>query len=230
MTEIEQLPQNVALVRPAGSTQALVQTMSDYQDLCVALLNESDWQEIKGRRFPKRSAWRKLAVAYGVSFTIVDRQLFWDDEGNLKAAEFVIRATAPNGRHADGWGACSVAERNAGRKATHDIPATAETRAKNRAAADLFGMGEVSAEEVDRNSMYISEDLQIKLRQRINVLKHEQRQILMGLWKDAKLPKLEYLTDEQLEQIHTYLDQVEQFDADAPGDSDTKEEIEEESF
>ena len=42
MTEIEQLPQNVALVRPAGSTQDLVQRMSDYLDLCVALLNESD--------------------------------------------------------------------------------------------------------------------------------------------------------------------------------------------
>jgi hypothetical protein len=30
----------------------------------------------------------------------------------------------------------------------HDIPATAFTRASNRAKADLFGMGEVSAEEV----------------------------------------------------------------------------------
>lgn len=32
---------------------------------------------------------------------------------------------------------------------SHDIPSTAMTRATNRAQADLFGMGEVSAEEVD---------------------------------------------------------------------------------
>jgi hypothetical protein len=36
----------------------------------------------------------------------------------------------------------------------HDIPATAFTRASNRAQADLFGMGEVSAEEVGRNGDY----------------------------------------------------------------------------
>jgi|TARA_R100000655_G_scaffold1922_4_gene7261 hypothetical protein len=212
MAEEIELPQNMALVRPTGSTKDLVSAMAEYQDLCVSLLNEADWQEIKGRRFAKRSAWRKLAVAYGVSFTIVDRQIFWDDNGNLKAAEFVIRATAPNGRHADGWGACSVEERNAGRKATHDIPATAETRAKNRAAADLFGMGEVSAEEIDRNAMYISDDQQLKLRERINVLPRNQRTIFRGLWKDANLPKLEYLNDDQLEQVHTFLDNVESFD------------------
>lgn len=34
-------------------------------------------------------------------------------------------------------------------KPEHDILATAETRAKNRAYADLFGMGEISAEEAD---------------------------------------------------------------------------------
>jgi hypothetical protein len=33
----------------------------------------------------------------------------------------------------------------------HDIPATAFTRASNRAKADLFGMGEVSAEEVSEH-------------------------------------------------------------------------------
>ena len=35
--------------------------------------------------------------------------------------------------------------------AAHDIPSTAMTRATNRAQADLFGMGEVSAEEVMDN-------------------------------------------------------------------------------
>lgn len=38
--------------------------------------------------------------------------------------------------------------RHAFSKPDHDVPATAHTRATNRACADLFGLGEVSAEEV----------------------------------------------------------------------------------
>jgi hypothetical protein len=210
--EIEIIQQNIALVRPQGTTGDIVQSMAEYQDLCVALLNDNDWQTIQGKRFPKRSAWRKLAVAYGVSFEIVDRSLFWDDDGNLKSAEFIVRATAPNGRFADGWGACAVSERNAGRKANHDIPATAETRAKNRAAADLFGMGEVSAEEVDRNSMYMNPGEQNKMRSRVNDLNEAQRALLTTQWKDQKLPKLEYLNEEQAETVNGLIDKLTMFD------------------
>ncbi len=39
--------------------------------------------------------------------------------------------------------------RHAFTKPDHDVPATAMTRATNRACSDLFGLGEVSAEEVD---------------------------------------------------------------------------------
>jgi hypothetical protein len=206
--EIEISEQNFALVRPQGTTGDIVQSMSEYQELCVKLLDDNDWQTIQGKRFPKRSAWRKLAVAYGVSFEIKDRTLFWEDDGNLKSAEFIVRATAPNGRFADGWGACAVSERNAGRKANHDIPATAETRAKNRAAADLFGMGEVSAEEVDRNSMYISADEQAKLVDRLNSLEHDQKIDLRHLWKEQQLPRREYLSAEQLEHVYHLIDEV----------------------
>ena len=227
--EIEIAPQNVALVRPQGTTGDIVQSMAEYQDLCVALLDDNDWQTIQGKRFPKRSAWRKLAVAYGVSFELKDRNLKWDDNGDLLSAEFVVRAVAPNGRYADGWGACSIKERNAGRKATHDIPATAETRAKNRAAADLFGMGEVSAEEIDRVAMYITEDQQDKLRQRINILDINKREVLTGLWKDAKLPKLEYLNDEQLEQVYVFVDNLESF-TEVDSELDVKVDQTEEAF
>jgi hypothetical protein len=215
-TELELSTTPSALVRASGSTNDLIEAMAEYQELCVKLLDDNDWQTIQKKRFPKRSAWRKLAVAYGVSFEIMDRTLFWDDEGALKAAEFIVRATAPNGRYADGWGACDVSERNAGRKATHDIPATAATRAKNRAAADLFGMGEVSAEEVDRNAMYASKDTTIKLRMRIDSLGHGDRETLLELWRDKKFPKLESLSDDQCETVHTWMDNIESSDTDSP--------------
>jgi len=186
-----------ALVQPSGSNSDIVGAMHDYQELCRALLNDGDFQTIQGKQFRKRSAWRKLAVAYGVSFEIVDRSLFWDDDGNLKSAEFIVRATAPNGRFADGWGACHVGERNAGRKAMHDIPATAETRAKNRAAADLFGMGEVSAEEIDRNAMTATRVTVTELANRISGLPTEHQDTLKETWRQKALPKMYDLNDDR---------------------------------
>jgi hypothetical protein len=68
-------------------------------------------------------------------------------------AEVWIRAVAPNGQFGDGDGYCSADEGRfrgwKGRqKLENDLRATATTRAKNRAIADLVGMGEVSAEEI----------------------------------------------------------------------------------
>lgn len=149
-----------ALVRPAADVADIAQAFTDYQELKQKLLTDDDYQRWRERgqerSFVKRSGWRKLAVAFGVSFeqrsqTIVRRDP--DDATSEPVyAEFVVRAIAPNGRYVDGWGACSLDEPRfekdgARKKLHHDLPSTAETRAKNRAAADLFGMGEVSAEE-----------------------------------------------------------------------------------
>jgi len=199
-----------ALVRPGASIPEIVALMDDYQSLCQALLHDSDWQTIQGKRFPKRSAWRKLAVAYGVSFQIIDREITRNEEGELIAADFVVRATAPNGRYADGWGAASVAEKGPkGRgvgKLYHDIPATAETRAKNRAAADLFGMGEVSAEEVDRRAMYAPDEELKALRSRLDGLDQFLADDLRDWWKEERLPAYPNLTHEQAASICDKID------------------------
>lgn len=163
-----------SLIRPAGSLEQIVTVFEEYQNLTKKLLTDADYQTIGSKRFPKRSAWRKLATAFGVSFEIVEHTITRDG-WNVKYAEFTVRAKAPNGRLAEGWGACDAYERCCGNPCTnnknyhkhcpaakgevcpggvhfshpnHDIPATAETRSKNRAASDLFGLGEVSAEEV----------------------------------------------------------------------------------
>ena len=199
-----------ALVRPGASIPEIVALMDDYQSLCQALLDNSDWQTIQGKRFPKRSAWRKLAVAYGVSFEIIDREITRNEEGELIAADFVVRATAPNGRYADGWGAASVAKKGPkGRgvgKLYHDIPATAETRAKNRAAADLFGMGEVSAEEVDRRAMYAPDEELKSLRSRLDGLDGFMADDLRAWWKAESLPVYPNLTHEQVASICDKID------------------------
>jgi hypothetical protein len=119
-----------------------------FHDLCVALLDDNDYQAIKGKRYKKKSAWRKLAAAFNVTDTVLNRNIDREsDSGHIWRAEVLVRATAPNGRSAEGLGVASMRERPFNNP-EHDIPATAHTRAKNRAFADLFGLGEVSAEEM----------------------------------------------------------------------------------
>ena len=160
------------LVRPAAELGQIEAAFAEYGRVCDALLDPSDYQQIADKAFRKKSAWRKLAVAFGVSCEILNREYDRDDKNRIIRAEVVVRATAPNGRTMDGLGACDVFERccskpcsksrwsnhtccptdcdgaNHFSHAQHDIPATAATRATNRACADLFGFGEVSAEEV----------------------------------------------------------------------------------
>lgn len=173
--------QQAGLVRMAAPITEVIAAQQEYQEVCRKLLDhDTDIQVIGSKEFKKRSAWNKLAVAFGVSTTEVRTTHERDERGRIIRTECLVRATAQNGRASDGLGACDLYERccdpetctklefwqDSGRPTghkhcaspcktahfsnpQHDIPATAFTRASNRAKADLFGMGEVSAEEVE---------------------------------------------------------------------------------
>jgi hypothetical protein len=134
--------------------------MAAYRLLCESILTPDDVIGIPGQQggFVKRSGFSKLATFYGVSTEIryqdVDRSFEGDDKGQPLRARARVRATASNGRYADGDGACAMTEprfqRVSGRqKAEHDLMATAVTRATNRAISNLIGFGQVSAEETE---------------------------------------------------------------------------------
>lgn len=130
--------------------------MRAYQRTVAATLSKSDWQIDGDTRFVKKSGWRKIAKAFGLSVTRVDDGVERDDKGEPVRAWAVYRAAHPNGQTQDGDGYCSVDEKRfanwKGRqKLENDLRATATTRAKNRAISDLVGMGEVSAEEIEAN-------------------------------------------------------------------------------
>jgi hypothetical protein len=139
--------------------ERVVEGMRQYQRLLRDLLEASDWQtEDKNgnpleRPFLKKSGWRKIARAFNLSFERVDSRVEREEDGTPVRAEVWIRAVAPNGQFGDGDGYCSADEVRfkswKGRqKLENDLRSTATTRAKNRATADLVGMGEVSAEEI----------------------------------------------------------------------------------
>lgn len=118
-----------------------------YQTFTEKLLDDSDYQLIRGKKFKKKSAWRKYSRAFNITTEIRDKLITKDEKGRVQEAEFIVRATLPNGRYVESWGSCSRLEGNKSHP-NHDIPATAQTRATNRAISDLIGAGEVTAEEM----------------------------------------------------------------------------------
>jgi hypothetical protein len=133
-------------VAPSSDVVALQRA---YAQLCADILTPEDYQRVGGQSFKKKQAWRKLAAAFNVSDTLVSKEYDRDPEtGRTIRAEYLVRATAPNGRTSEGIGIASIWDKTTFTNPEHDIPATAHTRAKNRAFSDLFGLGEVSAEEM----------------------------------------------------------------------------------
>lgn len=76
--------------------------------------------------------WRKISFYFNVSYEIKDKTIEFDGNGDVQRAEFVVRAHMLGGRFSDGWGSCERREKRF-LKPNHDIPSTAETRAKNKA-------------------------------------------------------------------------------------------------
>jgi hypothetical protein len=133
---------------------ATKKSMDVYQRGLRALLDDDDWQTFEDKkgneqRFLKRAGWRKIALWFNLSLETrivdIDREA---KTGRAVRARVIARATAPNGRFADGEGGASPAD-TFGQKPEHDLAATAATRATNRAISNLVGLGAVSAEEVD---------------------------------------------------------------------------------
>lgn len=209
-------PEPASIVRQTVATAEVVEAQAAYHDLCSKLLDKSDYQTIGGKDFRKKSGWRKLAVAFNVSVELISRDYERADNGTIVRAEVVCRATAPNGRTMDGLGACDLFEKccpaahgeKCGRggyhkhcdrgcsgrthfsNPQHDLPATAMTRATNRACADLFGMGEVSAEEISDHDRHNNPEpdpadptLLAELEARINGLADEDKDDLRAKWK-----------------------------------------------
>src|SRR5262245_39670503 len=141
-----------SILRPVASSEEVLAAWQQFQELKRNLLTLDDYQDVQGRPRIKKSGWRKIAAAFGISDQIL-REERRDFERPAVATryfvwEITVRAVAPNGRYADAVGSCASNERRFAHL-DHDVRAVAHTRAKNRAVADLVGGGEVSAEEID---------------------------------------------------------------------------------
>lgn len=147
-----------------------------YVAVCEAILSPEDYSRIGNKEYKRKSGWRKLAKVFAVGDQIITREIERDEKGRPMFAAVEVRATDPTGRSTIGYHEAHLSEKccptiygDACPKAKYDdhdccsaactgyvhwslpgnLPATAHTRAKNRAIADLIGAGEVSAEEME---------------------------------------------------------------------------------
>ena len=139
------------LVVPVVSPALARAAWDAYVAIAQALEDPADVVEIKGKRFRRKSFWRKIANAYGIDVELreASQELKDDAQGPYWSSHVVVRATTRFGRHADGVASCSNREPDKAGATAHVVYATAYTRAANRAIADLVAAGEVSAEEVE---------------------------------------------------------------------------------
>jgi len=124
-----------------------IETLGKFLELKEKVLQKDDVIVIAGKKYIKRSGWRKIALAFNISTEIVsvDR----DYVSNLKICHVKARATATNGRVSEEIASCDSSEFDSKVKfSIHNLETKAATRAINRAISNLVGGGEVSAEEI----------------------------------------------------------------------------------
>ena len=135
-------------------------TNKNFTALKGALVTGEQICTIEGKPYIKKSGWRNIAAAFGISEEIMssEKTTATDDIGTYYVHKYLVKAIAPNGRFAMAEGACSsrdpfFAKSKGNYRPEHeinesDIILTAQTVAYNRAISDLVGGGELSAEEM----------------------------------------------------------------------------------
>ena len=139
-------------VKPLVTPEQAAEEWARYESLKAKLLNEDDYQNISGKRYIKRSGFRKIAVYFGLSDRILEQDRTDREDGSF-FWRIVVEVEAPNGRISTGVGICDSKERNFAH-VEHDVYATAHTRAKSRAISDMVAGGAVSAEEMEAEYTY----------------------------------------------------------------------------
>jgi hypothetical protein len=174
-------------VLPLVSPEKAAEQWALFEALKAKLLSGEDYQTIAGKRFIKRSGFRKIAVYFGISDRLV-REERADRNDNSFSWRLVVEAFAPNGRSCIGVGACDSKERKFAHT-EHDVYATAHTRAKSRAISDLVAGGVVSAEEVSATDVENASDETVEPpRPSENVTNHSQQETTLKQESTPKVP------------------------------------------
>lgn len=146
--DIVRPPVAIDIVRLLVPVEEAKKQWDIFENLKTKLLVDDDYQTIAGKRFIKRSGFRKIAVFFGISDRLLKEERIDRPDGSF-VWKLIVEAVAPNGRTSIGVGACDSMERQNWAHREHDCYSTAHTRAKSRAISDMIAGGLVSAEEIE---------------------------------------------------------------------------------
>jgi hypothetical protein len=191
MADNKNLPVSLDPVKPLVSPEQAVEEWARFEALKSKLLKEEDYQSIAGKRYIKRSGFRKIAVYFGLSDRILEQERIYREDNSF-SWRIVVEVKAPNGRVSTGVGACDSRER-AFAHVEHDVYAIAHTRAKSRAISDMVAGGAVSAEEMEAGSEYHP------------MLEHEDISSIKSVLRFSSIDELEYKLQEYIPNLDTLL-------------------------
>lgn len=215
---LEIRPPSREVLMPLDAEQ-VVAGMAAYQELLPRLLTPADYQDAgRGKRFVKKSGLRKISRAFNLSTLIVACEIERDADGAPQRASAIVRAVAPNGQACDGDGYCDAAEerfsgpRGNRTKLEHDLRASATTRAKSRAIADLIGMGDAEdgdtlPGELPAWTRPASSDADKTARRRLGALIDDQTgehaaELYTAIRSSCQLERLPVVVADLLEALH----------------------------
>jgi len=136
---------NIEVVLP--NVEQAKKAMAQFEQIKKEILSENDTINIQGKKYIKRSGWRKIALAFNISTEII--KIERENIDGKYVVRVTARATAPNHRVSEEVGICDSSEFTGNLKGTyHNIESKAVTRAINRAISNLVGGGEITAEEI----------------------------------------------------------------------------------
>jgi hypothetical protein len=145
--ETAEAVQDLVLI-PVASPDDLVAAMHNYQVIMRKLLDATDYYQAgDGVARIRKSGWRKLALAFGLSDEILDEKRLVDPNDPTHIIyRTTVRVWSRSGRSVQAVGSADSRERDWAHL-EHDLRALAHTRAKSRAIADILGSAELIAEE-----------------------------------------------------------------------------------
>jgi hypothetical protein len=144
-TELE-VAQSTGIVRAAGDISVAMTEYTRVKNTLDRALPDCI-MNIRGKQFRKKNYWRAVATAFNLDVVCIEKGKVELPNGDW-GVEVTYRATAPNGRCADGDGACMASEKSGNMATYHNIRAHAHTRGFNRSVSNLVGFGEVSYDEL----------------------------------------------------------------------------------
>ena len=74
---------NETSISTVNVDQAL-QEWNAYQEITEKMLDESDYQNIKGKMYKKKSAWRKYARAFNINTEILKEEVLKTEKGRVR--------------------------------------------------------------------------------------------------------------------------------------------------